>query len=163
MKIHEDIYVACIPTLVVLTYNFMIYYPKLRFNYFHHCWETRYHLTSSQLTSGLSAGSMFKWCGYLMRIRNQNNTSEWNTLVFLDIGVLTCSGGSKGGPGGPWPSQIFGGPPAWPPSFVLNFTFKFYWLTYTAVSFSQQNLKRFEDFLGKVLTIFTSLYWISQG
>jgi len=28
------------------------------------------------------------------------------------------------------------------------------------ISFSQQNFKRFEDFLGTVLTIFTSLCWV---
>jgi len=33
MKVHEDIYVAYIPTLVVLPYNTMIYYPKLKSNY----------------------------------------------------------------------------------------------------------------------------------
>ena len=39
MKVHEDIYVAIIPTLTiaVLPYNTMIYYPKLISNYFHHC------------------------------------------------------------------------------------------------------------------------------
>ena len=37
MKVHEDIYVAYIPTLGVLPYNSMIYYPELRANYFHHC------------------------------------------------------------------------------------------------------------------------------
>jgi len=37
MKVHEDIYVAYIPTLAVLPYGSMIYYPKLRYNYFHHC------------------------------------------------------------------------------------------------------------------------------
>jgi len=34
--------------------------------------------------------------------------------------------------GGHGSSQIFGWPPACPPSFLLNFTFKFVWLTYTA-------------------------------
>jgi len=58
MKVHEDIYVADIPTLAVavLPYNTMIHYPKLKSNYFHHCWEACHHLTSSQL---LSAGPMF--------------------------------------------------------------------------------------------------------
>jgi len=39
MKVREDIYVAYIPTLAVavLPYNTMIYYPKLKSNYFHHC------------------------------------------------------------------------------------------------------------------------------
>jgi len=31
-------------------------------------------------------------------------------LNFFDLGILTCSGGSKGGLGEPWPSQIFGCP-----------------------------------------------------
>jgi len=31
MKVHEDIYVAYTPTLAVLPYNTMIYYPKLTF------------------------------------------------------------------------------------------------------------------------------------
>jgi len=35
------------------------------------------------------------------------------------------SGDSKGGPGWATAPQIFGWPPAWPPSFVLNLTFKF--------------------------------------
>ena len=37
MKVHEDIYVTYISTLAVLLYNTMIYYPKLKSNYFHHC------------------------------------------------------------------------------------------------------------------------------
>ena len=37
MKVNQDIYVAYIPTLAVLPYNTMIYYPKLKSNYFHHC------------------------------------------------------------------------------------------------------------------------------
>ena len=36
-----------------------------------------------------------------------------------------------GGLGGPWPAQIF----AWPPSFFLNFPFKFVWLAYTVDNF----------------------------
>jgi len=33
---------------------------------------------------------------------------------------FALSGGSKGGgAGGPWPSQIFGWPPTWTPSFLL--------------------------------------------
>jgi len=38
MKVLEDIYVAYIPTLAVLPYN-ITYYPMLKSNYFHHCWE----------------------------------------------------------------------------------------------------------------------------
>jgi len=53
MKVHEDIYRAYIPILAVLPYNTMIYYPKKKSNYFHHCWETWHHLTSSQLPSGV--------------------------------------------------------------------------------------------------------------
>jgi len=30
MKVHEDIHVAYVPTLAVLPYNTMIYYPKLK-------------------------------------------------------------------------------------------------------------------------------------
>jgi len=41
MKVHEDIYVAY--TLAVLPYSTVIYYPKLKSNYFHHCWETWHH------------------------------------------------------------------------------------------------------------------------
>jgi len=33
--------------------------------------------------------------------------------------------------------MIFDWPPAWAPSFVLKFTFKFDWLTYTANNFQQ--------------------------
>jgi len=51
MKVHEDIHVVYIPTLAVLLYNTTIYYPKLKANCFHRCWETRHHLTSSQLPS----------------------------------------------------------------------------------------------------------------
>jgi len=38
MKVHDDIYVAYIPTLAVavLPYNTMICYSKLKSNYFHH-------------------------------------------------------------------------------------------------------------------------------
>jgi len=61
MKVHEDIYVAYIPTLAVLPYNTMIYYPKLKSHCFHHCWETWHCLTSSQFPSRLSARPMFKW------------------------------------------------------------------------------------------------------
>jgi len=63
MKAHKDTYVTYIPTLAVLPYNTMIYYPQLRSNYFHHYWETWHHFTSSQLLSGLSAGPMFKCSG----------------------------------------------------------------------------------------------------
>ena len=34
MKLHEDIYVAYIPTLDVLPYNTMAYYPQLKSNIF---------------------------------------------------------------------------------------------------------------------------------
>jgi len=61
------------------------------------------------------------------------------------------------------PTQTFSWPPAWPPSFVLNFTFKFVWLTYTADNFQPANFQRFEDFLARVLTIFTSLYLHYNG
>jgi len=56
MKVHEDIYVAYIPTLavVVLPFNTMIQYSNLKSNYFHHSWEIWHHLTSSQLPLGLS-------------------------------------------------------------------------------------------------------------
>jgi len=37
MKVHEDMYVAYIPTLTALPYSTMIYYPELKSNYFHHC------------------------------------------------------------------------------------------------------------------------------
>ena len=37
MKVHEDIYVAFVPTLAVLPYNTMTYYLKLKSDYFHHC------------------------------------------------------------------------------------------------------------------------------
>jgi len=74
MKVHEDIHMAYIPTLAVavLPYNTMVYYPKLKSNYFHLCWETWHHFRSSQLYSGLSAGLMFKWRGYRVRSGNQN-------------------------------------------------------------------------------------------
>jgi len=52
-----------VPALVVLPYNTMIYYPYLKSTYFHH-WETWHLSTNSQLPSGLSAGSRFKWCEY---------------------------------------------------------------------------------------------------
>jgi len=73
--------VGYIPTLAVLTYNTMIYYPKLNSNYFDHCWETWRHLTSSQLPSGLFATPMLKWRGYRKRIVNQNKTSGFNALI----------------------------------------------------------------------------------
>jgi len=76
MKVHEDIYVAHIPTLALLPYNTMIYYPKLKSSCFQRCWETWHHLTNSQLPSGLSSGPMFKLRGYRMRIRNQNKTRQ---------------------------------------------------------------------------------------
>ena len=53
-------------------------------------WKTWHLLTSSQLPTGLSAAPMFKWRGYRIRIGNQNKTSRRNTLIFLDLGVLTC-------------------------------------------------------------------------
>jgi len=67
---------------LLVPYNTMIYYSKLKSNYFHHSWETWHHLTSSQLPSGLSAWPMFKWRGCRMRIGNHNKTSGWNTLIF---------------------------------------------------------------------------------
>ena len=42
---------------------------------------------------------------------------------------FVASGDSKGGLGGPWPPQNF----AWPPSFFLNFPFKFVWSTYAGL------------------------------
>ena len=36
----------------------------------------------------------------------------------------------RGGPGWGMPPQIFAGPPAWPPQFFLNFSYKFVWLTH---------------------------------
>jgi len=67
----------------------------------------------------------------------------------------------RGDLGGPWPLPEFWLVPSLPPpSFLLNFTFKFVRLTYTAYNFHQQNFKRFEDFLATVLTIFESLCWV---
>jgi len=80
MKVHEDIHVAYIPSLAVLPYDTMFYYPKLKSNYCHHCWETWPHF--ARLHSGLSAEPMCKWRGYRMLIGNQNKTSGWNTLIF---------------------------------------------------------------------------------
>jgi len=40
------------------------------------------------------------------------------------------SGDSKGGPGWAMPFQIFAWTPFGPPSFFLNFPFRFVWLTY---------------------------------
>jgi len=59
MKVHEDKYVAHIPTLAVavLPYNtWFIILTKLKSIYLHRCWETWHHQTSSQIPSGLSAG-----------------------------------------------------------------------------------------------------------
>jgi len=41
----------------------------------------------------------------------------------------------RGDLGGPWPVPIFGWPPAWLPSFLLNFTFKFVWFIYAEDNF----------------------------
>jgi len=71
-----------VSTPVVLTYNTMIFYTELKSTYFNHCWDTWHHSTSSLLPSVFSAGPMFKWRGYSMRIRNRNKTSGWKTLPF---------------------------------------------------------------------------------
>ena len=46
------------------------------------------------------------------------------SLVVCPVVIL------RGGLGGPCPPQIFAWPPFGPPSFFLNFPFKFVWLTY---------------------------------
>jgi len=49
----------------------------------------------------------------------------------------------RGGLGGPWPPRFLIGPLFDPPSFFLNFPFKFFWLTYTVEkTFGQQYFKR---------------------
>ena len=48
----------------------------------------------------------------------------WQSVAILRRGL-----------GGPWPPRFLSGPPACPPSFLLNFTFKFAWLTHTADNF----------------------------
>ena len=48
--------------------------------------------------------------------------SQWqDRALTVSLHLPLTSGSSKGVLGGPWPLQIFG----WPPSFLLNFTFKF--------------------------------------
>ena len=94
-KLHEDTYVAYIPTLAVLPYKTMIhYYPKLKFNYFHHCWETWHHLTSSQFPPGLSAGPVFKdmdtSCASETKIRQADGIHwffrPWSTNLLVSVG-----------------------------------------------------------------------------
>ena len=66
----------------------------------------------------------------------------------------------RGALGGPWPSHIFDWPPACPPFFCLiSRSSSFDWHI-QQITFSQQNFKRFENFLATVLTIFTSLCWV---
>ena len=99
MKVHEDIYIAYIPTLAVavLPYNTMIYYPKLKSNYFHHSWETWHHFTSSQLHSGLSAGSMFNdmviACSSETKIRQADGIPwffrPWSTSLLVNVDQTT--------------------------------------------------------------------------
>ena len=48
----------------------------------------------------------------------------WQSVAILRRGL-----------GGPWPPRFLSGPPACPPSVLLNFTFKFAWLTHTADNF----------------------------
>jgi len=65
-------------------------------------------------------------------------------FVWLKTGVVhcvSCSSGSKGGLGGRWPPRFLAGPLLGTPSFVLNFTFKFVWWTYTVDNFQPAKFK----------------------
>ena len=53
----------------------------------------------------------------------------------LQTFVTSCSSDSKGDLGGACPPVFWLAPCLAPPSFVLNFTLKFVWLTYTADNF----------------------------
>jgi len=57
-----------------------------------------------------------------------------NRIVRTCISLLS-SGDSKGVPGWAMVPQIFAWPPAFPPSLLRNFPFKFFWLTYTVDNF----------------------------
>jgi len=95
MKVQEDItytwrvYSANSGSRSPAFYNTMIYYPKLKSKCFHHCWETWHHLTSSQLSSWVSAGLMFKWRGYGMRIGNQKFFRPWSANLLVSVGQTT--------------------------------------------------------------------------
>jgi len=66
-----------------------------------------------------------------------------------------------GGLGGPWPLPDFWLAPslATPGFCLISRSSSFDWHI-QQITFTQQNFKRFEDFLATVLTIFTSLCWV---
>jgi len=80
MKVHEDIYVAYIPTLAVavLPYNTMIYYPKLKSNTF----TMVERLDTTLQVHNFIWGCLQDRCSNDVDTGNQNKTSGWNTLIF---------------------------------------------------------------------------------
>jgi len=81
------------------------------------------------------------WVGSSLR----SHSSSWTNCFSVCVKIVVCgwsdswavnlsppsnSGDSKGGLDGPWLPQIFAWPP---PSFFLNFPFKFVWLTYVGL------------------------------
>ena len=77
----------------------------------------------------------------------------------IETGKCAANGGSKGRPGWAMPPRFLAAPCSHP-RFVLNFTFKFVWLTYTADNFQSAKFLTIWRLSGEVLTIFTSLCWV---
>ena len=69
-------------------------------------------------------------CGPLKPVNTV--TYKWSLSEMLSS-ALRAVAILRGGLGGPWPPSFLLGPPFGPPSFFLNFPFKFVWLTHTGL------------------------------
>jgi len=98
IQVHEDIYVPFIRTLAVLPYNTMIYYPKLKSNYFHHCWETWHHWNKFTTSFGAvcSTDVQMTWIPHAQRKPKQDKRMEylkffrpWSTDLIVSVDQTT--------------------------------------------------------------------------
>jgi len=69
----------------------MIYHPKPKSTYFHHCWETWHHVTSSQLPSGCLQGRCSNDVDTAFTTETKIRQAD-GILNFIDLGGLeyTC-------------------------------------------------------------------------
>jgi len=64
----------------------MIYHPKPKSTYFHHCWETWHHVTSSQLPSGCLQGRCSNDVDTAFTTETKIRQAD-GILNFIDLGV----------------------------------------------------------------------------
>jgi len=86
-----------VPALVVLVYNTMIYHPKLKSTYFHHCWDAWHHLRIHNFLRGCLQGrcsnDVDTTCASETKIRQADGIPQffrpWCTNLLVTVGQTT--------------------------------------------------------------------------